>query len=107
MFGSNANFGSDAQRREQEAAQAITSYVRYSGSPTMAPYVGLQYNHGGETLLNGIPQADPSRSNRVMLGIRWAAADQQIVNLRLARDTYVRSSLGMDEETTLRWTRLF
>jgi len=107
VYGTNTNFGPSAQKLEQNPAPALTLYSRYIWRPNLSPYLGLQLNFGGERRINGVAQGDSLRSDRAMVGLRWAPTADQILNFRLAQDARVDYGFKLDREWALRWTHLY
>jgi len=105
-FGDNTRYGAASARLEQRSAQSLTGFIRYQASDTLSPYVGAQWNAGGETIVNGVPLGDTLRSRRVYLGLRYSPDPTNIFHLRFAKDTEVVSGYGLQQEIVFRWTWL-
>lgn len=99
----NHSYFPGATKQTKDLSHAITSYLRYNWGSGLETYYGYEWNGGGNTKLNGIPQHDPNRFDRSMLGLIYQPNQTNVLNLRLSKDIHIESGFRADQEIALRW----
>lgn len=91
----------------QKRAEALTVFSTYKLNPTLSPYVGYQWNAGGEIAVGENSYGDEDRFQRAFVGVRLSLPADQILYIRGSRDTTKLTGLRLTREVTVKWTKLF
>jgi hypothetical protein len=105
FFQSNKDNPSGALR--QKRAEALTAFGTYKLTPTVSPYLGYQWNTGGEIAVGAGPYGGEDRFQRAFLGVRVGLPQDQILHIRGSRDTEKLTGLRLNREITVKWTKLY
>ncbi len=105
-YGTNDDYAV-GRRQEQAMTAALTGYARYRIQPGLELFAGGQWNRGGETTLNGVPQRNAQHSERAMLGLTWSPTRMSQIILRYSRDTGSQNGLRLSDELALRGSFAF
>ncbi len=91
----------------QKMAEALTIFGTYKLTPILSPYIGYQWNAGGEISTGAGLYGEQDRFQRVFLGIRVGLPRDQILHIRGSRDTEKLTGLRLNHEMTFKWTKLY
>jgi predicted porin len=91
----------------QKMAEALTAFGTYKLTKTVSPYLGYQWNTGGETAIGAGPYGGEDRFQRAFLGVRVGLPQDQILHIRGSRDTEKLTGLRLNREITVKWTKLY
>jgi hypothetical protein len=90
----------------QKPTYALTEYIRYRPQPSYSVFIGAQQNFGGETLVNGTPQDNEPKAQKLMVGGALFVFDTQLM-LRYGRDVSIQSGFRTKDEFLLRIQKRF
>lgn len=91
----------------QKTTEALTVFGTYKLTQTISPYIGYQWNTGGEIAIGAGPYGEQDRFQRAFLGVRVGLPQDQILHIRGSRDTEKVAGLRLNQEMTLKWTKLY
>lgn len=106
-YGKNDDFGAASAALEQAVSFESQIMGRYMLDPTTSFGLGLGYNWGGETKINGIKQDNDMKTTNVRFTASkfFTAKDQ--IQVQLGRDLSVDNGLREDFRLNLRYLRIF
>jgi hypothetical protein len=91
----------------QKTTEALTVFGTYKLTQTTSPYIGYQWNTGGEIAIGAGPYGEQDRFQRAFLGVRVGLPQDQILHIRGSRDTEKLTGLRLNREVTVKWTKLY
>jgi hypothetical protein len=91
----------------QKTTEALTVFGTYKLTQTTSPYIGYQWNTGGEIAIGAGPYGERDRFQRAFLGVRVGLPQDQILHIRGSRDTEKLTGLRLNREVTVKWTKLY
>ena len=106
-YGANDDFGSTRKTQRMEETYSATTYLRYGFGAGKEAYLGYQWNRGGETSIDSIPQNDPFQYEKAMIGFIYPVSASSFFNFRFGQDRNMQSGFAMEREITVRWLSVF
>jgi hypothetical protein len=91
----------------QKNTEALTLFATYKASSDFSPYIGYQWNTGGEIAVGKNPYGEADRFQRVFVGTKLGLPNNQTLQLRCSRDTEKLTGMRLNREVTVKWTKLF
>jgi hypothetical protein len=91
----------------QKMTEALTVFGTYKLSQTISPYIGYQWNTGGEIAIASGAYGDQDRFQRAFIGARVGLPRDQILHIRGSRDTEKLTGFHLNREITVKWIKLF
>lgn len=105
-YGKNPDFAGN-QPLQQRPSYALTAYLRSRITPSWHLFIGGRLNAGGETLINGARQHNPTKNQRLMLGTSLFLPGNQQLVLRIGKDVRIENGFATDTEIVLRYQMSF
>lgn len=105
-YGDNPDYNR-GRRLEQEASSALTAYIRHHFSKNWQGFAGTQFNWGGDTHLDGVPQGGAPGNQRIFLGGLYLSGAGHQVIFRYGRDAAIDNGFHNDQEWSLRFLKRF
>ncbi len=105
-YGDNTEY-LGSMRLEQATTYSLTSYLKYNVVQGTYLNLGVQFNDGGKTKVNGVEQDNPSQGRRWSAGVTQHFDSDTQLTVRYLRDVSQPNGLRTSGEWTVRLLRRF
>lgn len=101
VYGQNND--SLGRKIKQDPSYALTTTLRYNQTPQLTLFSGFQQNYGGETIVDGVTQNDPSRMQKATVGMYYYTAGGTQILLKYGKEFGTQDGMKTSDDFLLRF----